>query len=142
MSSSNFAEALHNDGELFYTSVGYSMYPLVSPHQDILHIVRTEDYQIGDVLLFRNSNNQYVLHRLIKRNKKGLRFAGDHNRFRDPYVNEEAVLGKLMDITKGDKRKIVLDEEKKSRRFFYVHCFHLKAVLWFLGDLLHLRKIK
>ena len=35
-----FEEVLEKDNELFFTNVGYSMYPLIKQREDILHIIK------------------------------------------------------------------------------------------------------
>ena len=38
-----FEEILDKDGELFFTNVRYSMYPLIRQREDILHIVKSNN---------------------------------------------------------------------------------------------------
>ena len=40
-----FEDVLNKDNELFFTNVGYSMYPLINEREDILHIVKTDDFK-------------------------------------------------------------------------------------------------
>ena len=40
-----FEEVLEKDNELFFTNVGYSMYPLIKQREDILHIVKTDTFK-------------------------------------------------------------------------------------------------
>ena len=61
-----FEEVLEKDGELFFTNVGYSMYPLIRQREDILHIIKTDDYKKGDIILFKSNADHYVLHRVLK----------------------------------------------------------------------------
>ena len=55
-SKTNFETILKEEGELFYTNVGYSMYPLIKSREDILHIsyvvVKTNSVVIFDNRLF------------------------------------------------------------------------------------------
>ena len=53
-SSIKFEEVLEKDGELYYTNVGYSMYPLVRQREDILKIVKTDTYKKGDIVLYKS----------------------------------------------------------------------------------------
>ena len=45
-----FEEVLNKDGELIFTNVGYSMYPLIRQREDILRIVKTDTYKKGDIV--------------------------------------------------------------------------------------------
>ena len=65
-----FEDVLDKDGELFFTNVGYSMYPLIREREDILHIVKSSNYKKGDIVLFKNKEEHYVLHRILKIKKE------------------------------------------------------------------------
>ena len=127
-SKTNFETILKEEGELFYTNVGYSMYPLIKSREDILHIVSSTEFRKGDVALYKNDDGKYILHRILKI-KKG----------KVPYSN---LLGICIEISKKDGKKIDLRKQKKMRRFFYSHFFTLKAFFQRIGNFLHLRKIK
>ena len=139
-----FEEVLEKDNELFFTNVGYSMYPLIRQREDILHIVKTTDYKRGDIILYKSDVEHYVLHRIlrIKKKKEVLVCAGDYNYFKDKPISKEQVLGKLIEIKKKDGQIIDLSKDKKARKFFYTNFFHIKAFFQIIGKILHIRKIK
>ena len=139
-----FEEVLAKDNELFFTNVGYSMYPLIRQREDILHIVKTDTYQRGDIVLYKSEADHYVLHRILKiKKKKGLVIcAGDYNYFKDKPITFNQVLGKLISIKKKDGNEIDLNKDKKARKFFYTNFFPIKAFLQKVGKVLHIRKIK
>ena len=137
-----FEEVLEKDGELFFTNVGYSMYPLIKQREDILHIIRTDDYKKGDIILFKSSVDHYVLHRILKIKKDKIITAGDYNYFKDQPISREQVLGKLVTIKKKDGKEIDLSKDKKARKFWYTNFFYIKAFFQMVGKVLHLRKIK
>ena len=137
-----FEEVLEKDGELFFTNVGYSMYPLIKQREDILHIIKTSDYKRGDIILFKSNVDHYVLHRILKIKKDQIITAGDYNYFKDQPITREQVLGKLVTIKKKDGKEIDLSKDKKARKFWYTNFFHIKAFFQMVGKVLHLRKIK
>ena len=137
-----FEEVLEKDGELFFTNVGYSMYPLIKQREDILHIIKTDDYKKGDIILFKSNVDHYVLHRILKIKKDQIITAGDYNYFKDQPITREQVLGKLVTIKKKDGKEIDLSKDKKARKFWYTNFFHIKAFFQMVGKVLHLRKIK
>ena len=137
-----FEEVLEKDGELFFTNVGYSMYPLIKEREDILHIVTSDDYLKGDIILFKSKEEHYVLHRILKIKKDKIITAGDYNYFKDQPITQEQILGKLIDIKKKDGKVIDLSKDKKARKFWYTNFFHIKAFFQKVGKVLHLRKIK
>ncbi len=137
-----FEEVLEKDGELFFTNVGYSMYPLIKEREDILHIVTSNTFQKGDIILFKSKEEHYVLHRILKIKKDKIITAGDYNYFKDQPITQEQILGRLIDIKKKDGKIIDLSKDKKARKFWYTNFFHIKAFFQKVGKVLHLRKIK
>ena len=137
-----FEEILAKDHELFFTNVGYSMYPLIKQREDILHIVQTDNFKKGDILLYKSNVDHYVLHRLLKIKKGQYILAGDYNYFKDQPILKEQILGKLVTIKKKDGTIIDLNKDKKMRKWWYTNFFHIKAFFQMVGKVLHLRKIK
>ena len=137
-----FEEVLEKEGELFFTNVGYSMYPLIRQREDILHIVKTTDIKKGDIILYKSEVDHYVLHRILKIKKDKIICAGDYNYFKDQPITFEQVLGKLISIKKKDGKEIDLSKDKKARKWWYTNFFHIKAFFQLVGRVLHLRRIK
>ena len=137
-----FEDVLEKEGELFFTNVGYSMYPLIKQREDILHIVKCETYQKGDIVLFKSHVDHYVLHRILKIKNEQIITAGDYNYFKDQPINKSQLLGKLITIKKKNGKLIDLKKDKKMRKFFYTNFFPIKSFFQKVGKVLHLRKIK
>ena len=137
-----FEEVLEKEGELFFTNVGYSMYPLIRQREDILHIVKKDAYKRGDIILYKSDIDHYVLHRILRIKKDKIICAGDYNYFKDKPITHEQVLGLLISIKKKDGKVIDLSKDKKGRKFWYTNFFHIKAFFQIIGKILHIRKIK
>ena len=137
-----FEEIIEKDGELFFTNVGYSMYPLIKQREDILHIVKASNYKRGDIVLYKPDDDHYVLHRILKIKKDQVITAGDYNYFKDQPFAISKILGLLIDIKKKNGKVIDLKKNKKVRKFFYTNFFHIKAFFQLVGKALHLRRIK
>ena len=137
-----FEEVLEKENELYFTNVGYSMYPLIRQREDILHIVKTSDIKRGDIVLYKSHVDHYVLHRILRIKKDRIILAGDYNYFKDKPITKEQVLGKLISIKKKDGTIIDLSKDKKARKFWYTNFFHIKAFFQIIGKVLHLRRIK
>lgn len=137
-----FEEVLEKDGELFFTNVGYSMYPLIRQREDILHIVKADTFKRGDIILFKSNQAHYVLHRILRIKKDKIITAGDYNYFKDQPIAINQILGKLISIKKKDGKEINLSKDKKARKFFYTNFFHIKAFFQMVGTVLHLRRVK
>ena len=84
--SYKFEDVLNKDGELIFTNVGYSMYPLIRQREDVLRIVKSDNYKKGDIVLYKSEIDHYVLHRILRIKKDKVILAGDYNYFKDkPY---------------------------------------------------------
>ena len=138
----NFKEILDKEGELFYTNVGFSMYPLIREREDILHIKKSDIYKKGDIVLYYSSSDKYVLHRIIKIKKDKYILAGDYNYFKDKPITRDQILGILVSIKKKDGSIIELSKDKKVRKFFYTYFFLPKALIQYGMKILHLRKVR
>ena len=138
----SFEEVLDKDGELIFTNVGYSMYPLIKQREDVLRIVKTDTFKRGDILLYKSEIDHYVLHRVLKIKKDKIILAGDYNYWKDKPIVKEQVLGKLISIKKKDGQVIDLSKDKKARKFFYTNFFYIKAFFQMVGKFLHLRRVK
>lgn len=136
----SFEEVLYKDGELIYTNVGYSMYPLIKEREDVLRIIKTDIFKKGDVVLYKSEIDHYVLHRILKIKKDKVILAGDYNYWKDKPITQDKILGKLVTITKKDGTLIDLDKDKKGRKFWYTNFFYLKAIFQIIGKILHIRK--
>ena len=140
--AARFEEVLEKDNELFFTNVGYSMYPLIREREDILHIVKADSFKRGDIILFKSNQDHYVLHRILKIKKDKIITAGDYNYFKDQPITFNQILGKLISIKKKDGKEIDLNKDKKARKFFYTNFFPIKAFFQMVSKVLHLRRIK
>ena len=137
-----FEEVLEKDNELFFTNVGYSMYPLIRQREDILHIVKTNDVKKGDIILYKSEVDHYVLHRILKIKKDKIILAGDYNYFKDKPITQDKILGLLTLIKKKDGSVIDLSKDKKFRKWWYTNFFYIKATFQIIGKILHIRRIK
>ena len=141
-SLTKFEDVLNKEGELIFTNVGYSMYPLIKQREDVLRIVKSDNYKRGDIVLCKSEIDHYVLHRILKIKKDKIILAGDYNCFKDKPISKDMILGVLKSITKKDGKIIDLSKDKKARRFFYTNFFYIKAFFQIIGKILHIRKIK
>jgi len=141
MPLSKFEDVLDKDGELYFTNVGFSMYPLIRQREDILYIIKTDIYHKGDIVLYKY-NDKYILHRIIKINDNIIVTAGDYNYFIDKKIDRSLLLGKLIEIRKKDGRVINLNKDKKMRKFFYSNFIYIRMPIQYLLSKLHLRRVK
>ena len=117
------------------------MYPLIKQKEDILHIIKIDrKLKKQDVILYKDREHHYVLHRILKIKKNNIYIlAGDHNFYKDHPVDESCIIGRLKDITKKDGKVIDLDKDKRFKGWLYVHFFYIKS--FYLATIYTFKKI-
>lgn len=103
MNYTTIEKQLDTDGYVLTMSVGTSMRPMISQRQEQLMIVKvTQPIRPDDVVLFKRSNGQYVLHRVIECKDGQYSIRGD-NCYSDETVLPDQILGRLDGFCKGRK---------------------------------------
>lgn len=107
MNPVTFEEILSEHKLLVYKTEGTSMRPMLRQNRDLVHIVPPAGHlKKYDVALYRRTNGQYVLHRVIKVEKDGYGIRGD-NCVGTEQVPEEQVLGVLTAFQRNGKTRPV-----------------------------------
>lgn len=93
--------------DFYLVASGTSMLPTIKPG-DILQIKKKSEYKIGSIIVFVNpsfeTENVFVVHRIIDLGKNKVFTKGDNLPFYDPVINIGNVLGEVVEIrNKGTK---------------------------------------
>lgn len=88
----NPEQLLAENGFYAATVHGHSMEPLLFEHRDVVYIEPTTTYKPWDVVLFRRTDGQLVLHRLI-RCKNGVFWLCGDNDLKAESVDPKQMLG-------------------------------------------------
>lgn len=116
--NSSFEEQLEKNGVLIYTNVGDSMMPLLRQHKDIIIIKKSVDkLKKYDVPLYKRSNGQYVLHRILKVNKNDYVLCGDNRWQLEHGITDKNIIGVLTGFIRDGKEILVTNK----RYMLYVH---------------------
>ncbi len=104
MEGRSLEAALAEYGKILEVPVGHSMKPMLRDRRDTMVISTPKgEPGRGDVVLFKNSSGEYVLHRVIKKTRDGYVTRGDNCVRNDGAVPPEAVIGVLEGFYKGEK---------------------------------------
>ena len=102
MEGRSLESALAEYGKILEVPVGHSMKPMLCDRRDTMVISAPKgEPGRGDVILFKNSSGEYVLHRVIKNTPDGFVTRGDNCTRNDAAVPREAVFGVLEGFYKG-----------------------------------------
>ena len=105
---------LDNGGRANLTVTGNSMRPMLTHRRDSVTLVRTQQYKVGQIPLFRRDNGAYVLHRIIEVTEDGYICCGDNQAIREP-VREDQMIAVVADFVKNGKYHTV---EELGYRFY------------------------
>jgi len=98
-------EAFNDNKTFSFPIKGKSMRPLLK-NDDIVTIKKIDnDIKKGDILLYKRSDDSFVLHRLNKIKKNHYLIVGDHQTKID-LVEYNQLIGKVINYQKKDKDKI------------------------------------
>ncbi len=134
-------EILAETGELFTTASGVSMLPCIRPKRDMLHLVKPgQGIQNYDVILYKRTNETYILHRVMEVRPDSYVLCGDNQWVLEHGITDEKVLGVLRGFYRGKK---YVDCQKNRRYHFYVKlwCFSLAIRRWILRGMNLMRRI-
>ena len=109
-----FEDIINEKGQLVYTNVGDSMYPLIKP-RDLLVIKKvTAPLKKNDIPLYKRDSGQYVLHRIVKIKNGEYYICGDNRAFIERGITDRHIIGVLTDIVREGRTIPVNSPEFKS----------------------------
>ncbi len=97
-------EVVSTDGEFRLYPRGTSMLPLIVEGKDSVILTKPSLLCVGDIVLYKRENGQYVLHRIVKMKGDDLFLCGDNQTDIETGVTTNDVLAKVVAVYKGDTR--------------------------------------
>lgn len=91
------------------TVTGNSMYPFLRDKKDSVVLYKTsmESVKIGDIILVRRQEGDYVLHRVIRKGKQALYLLGDAQKSKEGPIYSSQILAKAEVIYRGERELAV-----------------------------------
>lgn len=130
MAKATFEQVIDEEGELIYTNVGDSMYPLIKP-RDLLVIKKPElPLKRLDVPLYKRDNGQYVLHRIVKKRGDDYYICGDNRVFIETGITDRHIIGVLTDIVRDGKTISVYSFKNRVYAHFCCDFMLIKRVIF------------
>ena len=109
-----FEDIINEQGQLVYTNVGDSMYPLIKP-RDLLVIKKvTKPLKKNDIPLYKRDSGQYVLHRIVKIKNGEYYICGDNRAYFERGITDRHIIGMLTDIVRDGRTIPVNSAEDKT----------------------------
>lgn len=99
------SEQLAQNRQAAFTVTGMSMWPLLCHGRDQVIVEKTDkkNVKIGDIILYRVSEERYILHRITCLKKDYFQTTGDGNLFRDPSMRYDSIVAKVCKVIRKGK---------------------------------------
>ena len=154
MINAQFDELLKNNQPIVRTITGYSMYPTLINHKDVVIIEPLRNpLRVNDVVIYKSSKQDvYILHRIMRIKGNELVIRGDNNNFNEHDYTKDDILGIMTGFYKGNK--YIDCETNKSYKFYvwfwrytyYPREFFIKPIYRFvrrtIGKILRILRLK
>ena len=97
-------DAFENNMTFTFPVKGTSMRPLLKTN-DVVTIEKSNEFKVGDVILYKRDNGQFVFHRIRKINKKNNTYVlvGDHQRKVEKGIRFDQIIAKMISYRKENK---------------------------------------
>ena len=109
---------------------GTSMRPLLTKG-DSVTIKKIEDVKVGDIILYKRLNGQFILHRLRKIKNESYSFVGDHQTKIEENIKYDMLIGTLISY----KHKNKIHNLKSIRYKIYKKMVKIKFIRWLFSKL-------
>lgn len=108
---SNIEDYLKENGTLTYTFRGTSMYPLLKQGRDLFTVAEKTPKRCkkNDVVLYRRSEHQYILHRVIAVRSNDYVIQGDNCMTKEYGIRDEDIIGVMTSFKHNGKVYDVTD---------------------------------
>ncbi len=117
-------EKLKNGGEVSFKPHGISMLPLIRQGKDSVTLKRLEaEPEKLDVIFYRRPDGQFVLHRIIGKDKSGYILCGDNQFVKEYGVSPSRIIGVLTSVFREGKGEVSCESTAMK---LYCRCLFLR----------------
>ncbi len=124
-------EALEQGKEAKFNVYGHSMEPFIYNGENVT-LVKDKEYKKNDIILYRRTNGQFVLHRIYKVKKDGFVLLGDHQTFKEYPIYEKQIIGKVISYERKGKVKYLKGFKYHLFLLFWRRLILRKVILKFM----------
>lgn len=122
-------EQLNAGGSATFRIHGTSMLPFLSDMRDSVTVVApTRRIRKHDIVFYRRSNGDFILHRVVGR-KKGLLLCRGDNQFDSELVHTDRVVAVVSEYERNGKRKSVSSLTHRIYSLYWVNSALLRRLL-------------
>lgn len=125
----SMGDVLKTNEEASSFTQGYSMYPMLRHHKDVVTVKRVDRaLKKSDVVLYPGNDGKFILHRIMKIKGYTLIIRGDNNYFTEK-VNKNQIIGILKEFYREGKYiNCSSDFKYKLYSFYICHSYWLRFI--------------
>lgn len=99
-------EQLAENRQALFTVTGMSMWPFLCHGRDQVIVEKADRERLrkGDIVLFRVTDEHYILHRITHLKKDCFQTTGDGNLYRDGYISYQQVIARVKTIYRKNRK--------------------------------------
>lgn len=122
-------ESLNGGGSAVFVARGTSMEPLFKDGKTAVRIIKpAETPKKRDIIFYRRSNGDFILHRIVDVKEKGYVCRGDNQLENEFPVLKENIIGVVTHYNNGKREKAVNRFWQKLYARIWVNCSFLKKI--------------
>ena len=126
-------EVLDSGGEMRIHPRGTSMLPLIVQGRDSVVLEKPRKIKKHDIIFYRRTNGQFVLHRIMKKNVDGtFVLCGDNQTDLEYGIREEQIIAVVSAIERKGKNRTVNSWTYRFYVFIWTKMF-IRKILRFIG---------
>lgn len=111
--------ALSEGRAVRFIVTGTSMYPLLVPERDSVILERADKLKKRDIAFYERRDGSFILHRIIKINKKGIWCVGDNQTIVEGPLKREQILGVVTSIIRQGREFSVKSFRYRAYAFLW-----------------------
>lgn len=133
-------EQLAEGRQASFTVTGMSMWPLICHGRDQVIVEKADrtNIRVGDIILYRVTEEQYILHRITRMEENYFQTTGDGNLHRDLFMPYESIIARVCKVIR-DGKEIVCDD-LKWKALFRIWMFLFPIRKWIFRAWFRIRK--
>lgn len=116
-------------GVVRLTVTGMSMFPTLVEKRDSVLLVKPEKVKKGDIVLYQRANGDYVLHRIVGKDKEAFSLCGDNQTMIEYPIYHNQIFGVVSGIVRKGTTISVTNKKYQLASFVWTRFIKLRPFL-------------
>lgn len=113
-------EVISKGGKFTFFPSGNSMKPFIRAGKDSVSVVKADEPDKYDIVLYRRKSGMFVLHRIVEVNDSGYVMCGDNQWTKEYGITDDMIAAKVSEIIRDGK--VISCSSKKYMFWVHIWC--------------------